>query len=123
MPIFQIFVYGTLRRSGMYAHYLAASELLREDYLLKGYALYDYQQWYPYMIPQAGSTVVGDIYQVDEATLKELHELEGVDEHLYRFVYLEAHDCHTYLKYDDDVSDLKYIEGGDWLMYAQSLLK
>lgn len=121
MDFYNVFVYGTLRRSGMYAHYLAASELIREGYILEGYALYDYQQWYPYMVPKPGSTVTGDIYRVDESTLKELHELEGVDELLYRFVYLKEPNCHAYLKYDEDVQDLTFIEGGDWLKYFRSL--
>ncbi|MEM6842333.1 MAG: gamma-glutamylcyclotransferase family protein [Bacteroidota bacterium] len=121
MHLYNIFVYGTLRRGGMYAHYLANSELLQEKYRLPGYALHDYQQWYPYMIAQAGSSVVGDIYRVSEADLSRLHQLEGVDEQLYRFVYLTEHQFYTYLKFDEDVADLLYVKGGDWLTYYQSL--
>ncbi|MEO0334010.1 MAG: gamma-glutamylcyclotransferase family protein, partial [Bacteroidota bacterium] len=111
----------TLRRGGMYAHYLSDSELVAEKYRLSGYALYDYQQWYPYMIAQAGSSVVGVIYRVSEANLPALHELEGVEEELYRFVYLAEHHFYTYLKFNEDMADLPYVESGDWLTYYQSL--
>lgn len=120
MTFYDIFVYGTLRRGGMYAHYLAHSELIKERYVLPGYALYDYQQWYPYLVERSDSSVVGDIYQVSESALPALHELEGVDEQLYKFIYLPDHECYTYLKYDEDVSGLTYIEEGDWLSYQQS---
>ncbi|MEM8965584.1 MAG: gamma-glutamylcyclotransferase family protein [Bacteroidota bacterium] len=121
MNVYDIFVYGTLRRGGMYAHYLSDSELVAEKYRLSGYALYDYQQWYPYMIAQAGSSVVGDVYRVSEAALPALHELEGVGEQLYRFVYLAEYQFYTYLKFDENVKDLAYVEGGDWLAYYLSL--
>ncbi len=121
MKLYDIFVYGTLRRGGMYDNYLNGSELIIEKYILEGYALYDYQQWYPYMVLQANSSVVGDIYRVSESILPNLHELEGIDEQLFRFVYLEKQQCYTYLKYDDDLTGMKYIEGGDWLVYYQSL--
>ncbi|WKN42629.1 gamma-glutamylcyclotransferase family protein [Tunicatimonas pelagia] len=121
MTFYDIFVYGTLRRGGMYAHYLADSELIKEKYYLSGYALYDYQQWYPYMIAQTGSSVIGDIYQVAEVALPAVHELEGVDEQLYRFIYLAEHQFYTYLKFDTDVAGLPYVESGDWLAYYQSL--
>lgn len=121
MNFYDIFVYGTLRRGGMYAHYLANCELVQEQYHLPGYALYDFQQWYPYMVPQPGSTVVGDICRVSQAFLPTLHELEGVDEQLYRFVYLTEQQCYTYLKFNEDVRNLPLVEGGDWLAYYQSL--
>lgn len=105
----------------MYAHYLAGTEIVQEKYLLPDYALYDYQQWYPYMIAQSDSSVVGDIYRLNEANLPALHELEGVEEQLYRFVYLAEHQFCTYLKFDTDVAGLTYVEGGDWLTYCESL--
>jgi len=121
MKSYNIFVYGTLRRGGMYADYLNSSELVRKKYQLPGFALYDYQHWYPFMVQQTGSTVVGDIYRVNEADLPRLHELEGVQERLFRFVHLEQHGFHTYLKYNDEVEELLYVEGGDWLKYLRSL--
>ncbi|MGB3585867.1 MAG: gamma-glutamylcyclotransferase family protein [Tunicatimonas sp.] len=119
--IYKIFVYGTLRQGGIYDHYLASSELVQAGYRLPGYALYDYQHWYPYMIAQTGSSVVGDIYRVSEVALTVLHELEGVDEQLYRFIYLAERQFYTYLKYDTDIAGLPYVESGDWLTYYQSL--
>lgn len=121
MKYYDIFVYGTLRRGGMYADYLSRSELIKEAVMLAGYAIYDYQQWYPYLVRQSDSSVVGDIYRVDDNTLSELHELEGVEDQLFRFVFLDDQNCYTYLKYDQDLTGLKYIKGGDWLSYYQSL--
>ena len=107
----------------MYADYLINSELIEEAYFLDGYALYDYQRWYPYMIKQSDSGVVGDIYRVNESTLADLHELEGIEELLFKFVYLKDHQFYTYLKYDENLEELKYIKKGDWLSYHQEITK
>jgi gamma-glutamylcyclotransferase (GGCT)/AIG2-like uncharacterized protein YtfP len=105
----------------MYADYLMNCKLIQAEYRLTGYTLYNYRNWYPYMVEKPGSSVVGDIYRVPESILPELHELEGIEEQLFQFVFLSDHNCYTYLKYDGNINGLKYIEGGDWLAYYQSL--
>lgn len=121
MTTYDLFVYGTLRRGGAYHHlYLRYSPLLRAHYQLPGYALYDYAGLYPYMIPETDSTVVGDVYRINEATREALDAFEDVEAGLYRFVHLPEHECYTYLKCDNHVANMPRVPYGDWLTYCSN---
>ena len=121
-PAYDVFVYGTLRRGGAYHHlYLRYSECIRSHYQLPGYALYDYAGLYPFMIPEANGTVVGEVYRVNAATKTALDEFEDVNERLYQVVYLPEHQFYTYLKYDTNIALMPRVPGGDWLIYRSSL--
>ncbi len=116
---YDLFVYGTLRNAGDYhSQYLRYSKCLRASYQLPGYALYDYAGQYPFMVPEAGGMVVGDVYRINETTREALDEFEDVVDGLYHFVYLAEHRFYTYLKLDPDVADMPRVPGGDWLTYC-----
>ena len=79
-----IFVYGTLKRGGSNHGFLAGQEFLGSATTPPGYALYRLDG-YPGMIPAVGAPgVVGELWRVTDACLRELDILEGVGENLYR---------------------------------------
>ncbi len=125
MKTYIVFVYGTLRKGGLYHDaLLKEARLVAQLYRLTGYRLYDYRQWYPYMVKGAPEdAVMGEVYEVDATTLEKLNVLEEVEQEVYRLVYLPEHQFFTYLKFDEDVTGLNYIAGGDWLQHLQQLRK
>lgn len=118
---YPLFVYGTLRQPGSHHYLLAGSECLYEHYVLNGFALYNYQQQYPFMLRQADSSVIGEVYRVDEPTLGQLHEWEEVAERVYRFVFLPEVQMYTYVKYDHDPGTMPLVESGDWIAYVSAV--
>ena len=116
---YDIFVYGTLRKAGDYhRHYLRYSECIHNHYRLAGYALYDYARLYPFMVPEAEATVVGEVYRINETTKAALDEFEDVADRLYEFVYLPEHQFYTYLKVGANVDNMPRVPHGDWLTYC-----
>lgn len=122
MQTYSVFVYGTLRKGGIYHGLIKDASLIKENYRLSGFRLYDFQHWYPYMIKgEVQDIVIGEVYCVDEAMLQKLHALEDIEDEVYRFEYLPDHQLYTYLKFDDQVSDLISIPEGDWISYINRI--
>ena len=80
----RVFVYGTLKRGGSNHSFLAAQSFLGAVRTAPGYILYSLGD-YPGMVRMADDTtgVVGELWAVDDAGLKQLDLLEGVAEGLY----------------------------------------
>lgn len=80
----KVFVYGTLKRGGSNHRVLAGQRLLGPARTLPGYTLYALGD-YPGMVPAPDDTqgVSGEVWAVAAPTLRQLDELEGVDEGLY----------------------------------------
>jgi gamma-glutamylcyclotransferase (GGCT)/AIG2-like uncharacterized protein YtfP len=85
----KLFVYGTLKKGGVnHYSYLQkvrnGKSLSRKEatflqhYKLKHHALVDFGHGFPYMIPAKNHCVYGEIYEVDEKTIKRIDVLEGV---------------------------------------------
>ena len=85
----RVFVYGTLKRGGSNHSFLAAQSFLGAVRTAPGYILYSLGD-YPDMVRMADDTtgVVGELWAVDDAGLKQLDLLEGVAEGLYERVSL-----------------------------------
>lgn len=81
----RVFVYGTLKRGGSNHAYLADQTYLGDARTLPGYRIYLVAD-YPGMVRDTTDTrgVAGEVWQVDDAALARLDQLEGVDEQLYR---------------------------------------
>ena len=79
-----IFVYGTLMRGGQNHHYLAQQQFIGPACTRPGFTLYSLGA-YPGMVASTDQqhAVNGEIWSVDEPTLKKLDDLEGVAEQLY----------------------------------------
>jgi gamma-glutamylcyclotransferase (GGCT)/AIG2-like uncharacterized protein YtfP len=127
-----VFVYGTLRQGDSRNGILHESACLSLNATLKGYEMYDLGA-FPAIIKQKGSQVQGELYQIDEETLKALDYIEGhrpanPESSFYRRVAVQAQTeegeslpCFTYIL--NDASELRThkvrrIDSGDWFKRA-----
>lgn len=83
----RVFVYGTLKTGGENHRYLAGQRLLGAASTTEGYTLFSLGD-YPGMVRSGGPgrQVLGELWEVDDACLRALDELEGVAEGLYERV-------------------------------------
>ena len=79
-----VFVYGTLKRGCRNHHHLTGQQFLGEARTDPGFTLYSLGE-YPGLVRSADSAqqVVGEVWAVDPAGLRQLDLLEGVSEQLY----------------------------------------
>jgi gamma-glutamylaminecyclotransferase len=80
----RIFVYGTLKRGGSNHLLLARQQFLGIAWTPPGYTLYSLGD-YPGMVraPADQAGVEGEVWVVDDACLRQLDDLEGVDQGIY----------------------------------------
>jgi gamma-glutamylcyclotransferase (GGCT)/AIG2-like uncharacterized protein YtfP len=71
-----LFVYGTLMRGEMNHERLAGARFLGEARSAPGFTLLDLGPW-PALRDEGGSSVPGELYEVDDALLDVLDVLEG----------------------------------------------
>ncbi|HEY8889919.1 MAG TPA: gamma-glutamylcyclotransferase family protein [Clostridium sp.] len=72
----KVFVYGTLMRGRInHSYYLSKSKFLGEAELV-GYAMYCVSS-FPGIVTEQSEKVKGEVYCVDEKTLRKLDNLEG----------------------------------------------
>lgn len=118
----KILVYGTLRKNnGNYSRLLAdgKGDFIRQE-IVKGYEMYS-NGGFPYCIPvdDESSTIVGEIYLVNDAVLRSLDGLEGVSSQHYERLPvkgMEDEGVEMYIPYNRDrVKNLRRIFNGDWM--------
>lgn len=110
-----IFVYGTLMRGERAHSYLANAEFVGE-YCLKDYALYNLS-WYPGIRPKTGSSVFGEVYEIDADLLPEMDRYEGEGDLYHRTPVIVENrngtiDALAYVYAHENIGGL--IEGGNW---------
>lgn len=72
----KVFVYGTLMRGhGNHSYYLTQSEFLGTGEITD-YAMYEVSS-FPGIVPESGEVVKGEVYRIDQDTLRRLDQLEG----------------------------------------------
>ena len=71
----RVFVYGALRKGASHAWRMDRAEFVGEA-LVRGVLVK--VDWYPGLVLEGDSEVKGEVYFVDEETLKELDEFEGI---------------------------------------------
>ena len=86
----RIFVYGTLRRGGRFAHFMAGQEFLGEAWTEPAYRMVDVGT-YPGMIRvgEGGVSVRGEVWKVDDECRARLDELEDVAGGEYELVTVD----------------------------------
>ena len=73
----KVFVYGTLMK-GLSNHFLCSEfDHTAAPASLKGYGLYQVVSYFPGIIEESESMVLGEVYDIDEVTLKKMDSLEG----------------------------------------------
>lgn len=75
-----LFIYGTLKRQGSNHHYMQGQRFIDTAATAPLYRMYD-MGGYPGMVEdsQNGLSIQGEIWEVDEAALQRLDELEDLD--------------------------------------------
>jgi gamma-glutamylaminecyclotransferase len=111
----RVFVYGTLLPGEANHSLLARSRSLGPARTLPAYELYDLGG-YPGLVPGGVTVVLGELYEVDAATLSRLDELE---EHprFYRrtpIVLADGRTAEAYLLEASAVLGGRFIASGDW---------
>ena len=81
MPL--VFVYGTLKRGDCRHRFMAGSQFLGLATTVPGYRLFHLGE-YPAMVEDSsGGQIEGEVFEVSDATLRLLDEVEGVADTLY----------------------------------------
>ena len=121
----RLFVYGSLRRmGGAFERLLADAAIDVRDGVLDDHALFGWGLPYPFVRPEAGRQVVGDVVEIDpdriDEVLRAVDDYEGADyrrvvvevdadgESVTAFVYLAEHSI--------ELEDHNRVESGDWMM-------
>lgn len=89
-------------------------------------SLYDLGAYPGLLLNESNSSVVGEVYEVDDETLKQLDDFEASSHYLRRQVEISlgAHrsKCWTYEPNPESYSFQTLITSGDWIEYAKTKL-
>ena len=119
-----VFVYGTLRRGGL----RAMPDVFPGAKFVGGASvrgrLYDLGEYPGLLLGESDSRVVGEVYEVDDATLDRMDAIEASDDYRRRRVEVSLDtgggECWVYAPERDPefYSRHKLITSGDWIEYA-----
>lgn len=111
----ELFVYGTLLRGERSHHLLCGARFLRETATATGFRLVDLGE-YPGMVTADSGVVVGELYRVDEASLRRLDAFEGHPEVYWRteIRLVDRSLAQVYLLSPDRARGRPGIPSGDW---------
>lgn len=117
-------VYGSLRKTMVNHHYyLSDSEYKGTFPTEPEYTLHSLT-WYPGLKLNGNTSVIMEVYEVDEDTLKRLNQLEGYNPEKKSDFYdrIEINTpwgkAFTYI-YVNELSKESIIESGDWVKYKK----
>lgn len=90
MPV-HLFVYGTLMRGECRQRHLAGEEFVGAAETSPHYRLYDVGEYPALVAADPGVSIAGELWLVTDDTLRNLDDVEGVDEGLYerRVIWLQ----------------------------------
>jgi gamma-glutamylcyclotransferase (GGCT)/AIG2-like uncharacterized protein YtfP len=119
-----VFVYGTLRQGGG----RAMPKLFPEaKFVGRGKVrgrLYDLGEYPWLLIDEAGSLVMGEVYEIDDEILQELDEIEATADYRRQGteVALEGQSmtCWVYAPEAESYPRRRLINSGDWIEYAKT---
>jgi gamma-glutamylcyclotransferase (GGCT)/AIG2-like uncharacterized protein YtfP len=112
----KVFVYGTLLRGEANHHLLAAAQFLGPGRTQAEYDLVNLGA-YPAMVPGASTAVTGEVYAVNDKTLRRLDQLEG-HPHFFRRQTIQLGDGTQVLAYflsREQAQGYPPIKSGDWI--------
>jgi gamma-glutamylcyclotransferase (GGCT)/AIG2-like uncharacterized protein YtfP len=118
-----VFVYGTLRRGGAGAMSIRFPDSkFIADATVSG-SLYDLGAYPGLLLNESNSTVIGEVYEVDDELLNKLDEFEASSHYCRKQVEISrgAHRkvCWTYEPNPEFYSLHTLITSGDWTEYAK----
>jgi gamma-glutamylcyclotransferase (GGCT)/AIG2-like uncharacterized protein YtfP len=118
-----VFVYGALRKGALHAWRMKKANFVGEASVRGTLARID---WYPGLVLAGDTLVKGEVYEVDEKTLQELDEFEGIgiedtrnDEYKRVRATVKLNDggeieCSIY-EWQLGVANYEVVANGDWL--------
>jgi gamma-glutamylcyclotransferase (GGCT)/AIG2-like uncharacterized protein YtfP len=114
----RVFVYGTLLSGEPNNHWLAHAKLLGRATTLFGFTLYN-RGPYPVLADTGvgtGTSVKGEVYEVDDVTLACLDRLEGHPNHYQRteIALNDGMKAFTYLQAPERCAGMPVIPEGNW---------
>jgi gamma-glutamylcyclotransferase (GGCT)/AIG2-like uncharacterized protein YtfP len=119
-----VFVYGTLRRGSpraMSARFPKARFVTEAT--VSG-SLFDLGAYPGFLLDDSNSVVVGEVYEVDDETLKELDDFESASHYWRKQVKIslgtQSKKCWIYAPNPDALSGHELITSGDWIEYAKT---
>lgn len=118
--ITRVFVYGTLRRGEGNHRLLVGARFVGEARTEPSFTLCDLGA-YPAMLEGGATSIVGEVYEVDERTLDALDRLEGHPRYYRRapIALADGESVEAYLLPADRAwGPTRTIDGGDWRMRA-----
>lgn len=119
-----VFVYGTLRRgeAGAMSHRFPDSRF-RAEATVSGW-LYDLGAYPGLLLTESDSLVKGEVYEVDDETLKQLDDFEAASNYLRRQVEVALGagiaTAWTYEPNPECYSFDELIPSGDWIEYGKT---
>ena len=119
-----VFVYGTLRRGGAGAMHIRfpGSKFIADAQVMG--SLYDLGAYPGLLLNESNSLVVGEVYEVDDETLKRLDDFEASSSYRRKQVEISLGDgrlvCWTYEPDPEFYSPRTLITSGDWIEYART---
>ncbi len=121
----KLFVYGTLKEGYGNHHYIKGSKQLSKTASVEGYGMHRLGG-FPGAVADQNSEIYGEVYEIDDATLKDCDGLEGYrpdkpDYGLYNRIVVDAlvvddvesHRCFMYT-YNGSIAGRPKVEGGKW---------
>ena len=119
-----VFVYGTLRRGCARAMSIRfPNSQFIADARVRG-SLYDLGAYPGLILEQSNSSVIGEVYEVDDQILNELDEFEASSNYRRKQVEISigthSRMCWTYEPNPECYSFRTVITSGDWIEYAKT---
>lgn len=119
-----VFLYGTLRHGSAGAMSIRFPQSKFIAGARVNGRLFDLGAYPGLLAGESSSPVVGEVYEVDDETLKQLDEFEGSSNYLRKQVEIvvgsETRTCWTYEPDPECYSLQTLIPSGDWIEYAKT---
>lgn len=121
-----VFVYGTLRRGGARAMSIRFPDSKFIADAKVGGSLYDLGAYPGLLLDESDSSVVGEVYEVDDEVLKRLDDFEASSRYRRKQVEISLGDhrrlCWVYVpeRNPESYSHHTLIASGDWMEYART---
>jgi gamma-glutamylcyclotransferase (GGCT)/AIG2-like uncharacterized protein YtfP len=109
-----VFVYGTLRRGEHFHQLLAGARYLGTHTTPPAYTMVHLGS-YPGVIATGSSCIAGEVYAVDQQTLRRLDELEHCPRHYDRARIATPFGAAWVYLYRECTGDEPVIDSGDWI--------
>ena len=119
-----VFVYGTLRQGGLRAmpELFPGSKLIGQA-TLSG-SLYDLGPYPGLLIDESSSSVIGEVYEIDDEILNKLDDIEAASSYWRKRAEVSLGNqrmiCWVYSPDSKFYLHCKLITSGDWIEYAKT---